>query len=267
MLRATAEASEKSNLALRSRIQAADELNAQLQARIRSADLDREEHDRQLEAAKSQRSMYLWETKRLESALLESDRRVGLLEKEKIELGKIVERGHRATESFRGECERLKKELKRTATQTKGAKAELEAAERCQKQLEEENARLANELLACRENPVPPIEARIELAGMQENYAESDRERSALKAENLNLRLHLAVAREGLADSSLHQENQLLRGVLERTNDQLRGLLKRPKGAQIVALNKPFRHQENRLRGVFARWAHPVFRILSPRAN
>ncbi len=276
-LRADAEAAEKCNASLRARIQAVEEKRGKIQVCLQSAEIQADDIRRQLEEAKSQRNVYLWETNRLQAALLQADLRIAGFEKERSELDDILTRSLQVTETLRAEGDTLKRELELRGNNLASALAELELSGKSREKSEAERERLADELLASRDADfLKKTQLRIEeVQGCMDKvntenlqllgkYEDAERERTALRKENLDLKLHLSAAREALCSSNLHQENELLRGVIERTNEQMRASVKMPAGVRFLPLNEPSQPEAKTpaglrwLHGLFARWGHPV---------
>ena len=108
-----------------------------------------------------------------------------------------------------------------------------------------------------------------EAEALRSKYARADQERCELKESNVNLRLQLASARAIIEDNPLAQENQQLRAVLERANEQIRALDRSSRVVPYVQLNEPVEPEEEEepqrssstvrwLQTLLAKWGHSV---------
>jgi chromosome segregation ATPase len=277
--RSEAEAGEKSNAVARARLQELEAALGKLQIRLQSAEIQEKETLQQLEASKTQRSAYLWETNRLEGEFLEATRRIAFLEREQKELNFILERASQQTEALNGEGLTLKGDLEQKSARLSKALEELAFKEKALEKAEAELEQHHQELLASRDAAhLKSAETRIaelqecmgevvvENSRLREKFRDADRDRAILTEENLNIRLQLAATREALGDAQLHQENELLRGVIERTNEQIRVLSNASARVRFMHFNEILDADEpesNRsssglrwLQGLLAKWGH-----------
>ena len=275
-LRIDGETAERSKAALVSRMQSAEETSGKLQDQLRSAEIQAQDTLQQLETVKTQRSAYLWETTRLETALLQANQQLSRLEATRKEMEAVLERAVTATESLKAECSSLQRELGLKTNDLTSALAELALAERAREEAESRREQVTNQLLASKdaaslnkaEACISELQKSLDRI-MTENlqirgrYEDAEQERIRLKEENLDLQLQLSATREVLGDSHLHQENELLRGVIERTNEQIRAMRHSSHGRRFIPLNEPFEPEENRgapglrwLQALLAKWGH-----------
>ena len=278
-IRSEAEATDKSNSMLNSRLRVAEETVGKTHALLQGAHLEAGEVRKELEQVKTQRNAYLWEAKRLEAALQEANLRMGKLEADRAEVGQVLQRANQNTESLGKECLLLRRELEATQKRLASASEELILATTERSELEAERGRLTQALLASQDaEALQKVEGRI--AGLEQELgnalAESshwrgkfeiaDQERTELKEGNISLRLQLSSARELIAGNRLQEENEQLRAVIERTNEQMRALNRSARAVQYIALNEPFEPEEPQrasaglrwLQAVLAKWGHSV---------
>ncbi len=72
-------------------------------------------------------------------------------------------------------------------------------------------------------------EARSSLDDTRQKLEESERQRSALRDRSVDLELKLAAAREAFSESQLAQDNEILRKLVERINEELKERSPAPK--------------------------------------
>ncbi len=74
-------------------------------------------------------------------------------------------------------------------------------------------------------------EARASLAEANQKLEVSERQRSALRDRSVELELKLAATREAFSESQLAQDNEILRRLVERINEELKERSPAPKNA------------------------------------
>jgi len=280
-VRSEAEATEKSNLVLQSRLKAAEETFGKLQLQLHAAQLEAEEARGQVDGLKDQRNAYLWETNRLEEALQKASERMAKLDQERGELGEVVQRANANTEVLRKECLGLKKAFESASSRLNSALEDLELAKNSQANSEAEQERLTKLLVESQnlvflqeeKEKIAELELKLgdlsaEAEALRNKYARVEQERNELKESNVNLRLQLASARAIIEENPLEQENEQLRAVLERANEQIRALDRSARVVPYVQLNEPVEPEEEEpqrysttlrwLQTLLAKWGHSV---------
>lgn len=207
----------------------------QLDLGIQQARMELDHARKHLALVSAERNDLLVDAEQTKSALVETLAELDSARREAQETGAILRRAQTELARAREQLETLERDYEKASSQHKTSAAELKRSQRTLATVTKERDRLRSDLgqnseltnfLAVKserdrlEKEVRDMQSAA--ADAREKMDALETERNTLRSESRELKLQLAALRDSHSDGQLAQDNEVLRRLVERLNEELK---------------------------------------------
>ena len=234
-LQGQASAAREEAAALQQRVADLEATQQHLYLRLDQLELDLSHAEHHVETVNTERAEVITDAEQTKQALAEALAQLDAARKEKRELNAALNRAQDALERTQNQKGAIESDHQQVSGQLSTATTELTRIQRALTAVTKErdkllgdikqNPELSNLLAVKAERDRLEKELRdtqVAVSEMRENLDSFHTEREALKKERMELNLKLAAMRDAHSDSQLREDNEMLRRLVERLNEELK---------------------------------------------